>query len=204
MRNAGLIPGSGMSPGGGHGNPFQYPCLKNLLARGSWQATVHRVAKSRTRRKQLSTQHSALWIYDLFYLDAFLDAFSPHNSPHAHKFKKFRWAGISVSSINVTAAFSVPGTQRMLNDKTLRLGMHLWMHLQSTYLLILLCFVAASLSQDACRSPKSLRQKVVWIRVVLLNSELLSSTFQLPVPLKEALDSITLSLNFFRHYQEHP
>ena len=27
-RDAGLIPGSGRSPGGGHGNPLQYSCLK--------------------------------------------------------------------------------------------------------------------------------------------------------------------------------
>ena len=29
VRDAGLIPGSGRSPGGGHGNPLQYSCLKN-------------------------------------------------------------------------------------------------------------------------------------------------------------------------------
>ena len=29
MRDAGLIPGSGRSPGGGHGNPLQYSCLEN-------------------------------------------------------------------------------------------------------------------------------------------------------------------------------
>ena len=27
--DAGLIPGQGRSPGGGHGNPLQYPCLEN-------------------------------------------------------------------------------------------------------------------------------------------------------------------------------
>ena len=27
--NLGLIPGSGISPGGGHGNPLQYSCLEN-------------------------------------------------------------------------------------------------------------------------------------------------------------------------------
>jgi len=27
--DAGLIPGWGISPGGGHGNPFQYSCLEN-------------------------------------------------------------------------------------------------------------------------------------------------------------------------------
>ena len=47
-RDIGLIPGSGKSPGGGHGNPLQYSCLKNPMGRGAWQATVHRVAKSQT------------------------------------------------------------------------------------------------------------------------------------------------------------
>ena len=41
-----LIPGSGKSLGGGHGNPLQYSCLKNLIVRGAWWATVHGVTKS--------------------------------------------------------------------------------------------------------------------------------------------------------------
>ena len=40
------IPRSGRSPGGGHGNPLQYSCLKNPKFRGAWQATVYSVAKS--------------------------------------------------------------------------------------------------------------------------------------------------------------
>ena len=32
----GLIPGSGRSPGGGHGNPGQYSCLENSMDRGGW------------------------------------------------------------------------------------------------------------------------------------------------------------------------
>ena len=44
--DAGLIPGSGGSPGGRHGNPLQYSCLENPMDRGACQATVHRVAKS--------------------------------------------------------------------------------------------------------------------------------------------------------------
>ena len=40
-RNAGLIPGWGKAPGGGHGNPLQYSCLGNPVYRGAWQATVH-------------------------------------------------------------------------------------------------------------------------------------------------------------------
>ena len=47
-RIKGSIPGSGRSPGGGNGNSLQYPCLGNPMDRGVWQATVHRVTKSRT------------------------------------------------------------------------------------------------------------------------------------------------------------
>ena len=45
----GSVPGLGRSPGGGHGNPLQYPCLENPMDRGAWWATVHGVAKSQTR-----------------------------------------------------------------------------------------------------------------------------------------------------------
>ena len=41
--DAGLIPGSGRSPGEGNGNPLQYSCLKNPMDREAWQATVHEV-----------------------------------------------------------------------------------------------------------------------------------------------------------------
>ena len=50
-----LIPGSGGSPEGGHGNLLQYSCLENSVDRGVWQNTVHRVAKRQTQLKQLST-----------------------------------------------------------------------------------------------------------------------------------------------------
>ena len=46
--DSGLIPGSGRSPGGRHGNPLQYSCLENPMDRGAWWATVHRAAKSWT------------------------------------------------------------------------------------------------------------------------------------------------------------
>ena len=47
--DAGLIPGSGRPPGGGHGNPLHYSCLENPVDRSAWRATVHRVAKNWTR-----------------------------------------------------------------------------------------------------------------------------------------------------------
>ena len=50
--DVGSVPGSRRSPGGGHGNPLQYPCLENPMDRGAWWIMVHQVAKSQT---QLST-----------------------------------------------------------------------------------------------------------------------------------------------------
>ena len=43
--DTGWIPGLGRYPGGGNGNPFQYPCLGNPMDGGTWWATVHGVAK---------------------------------------------------------------------------------------------------------------------------------------------------------------
>ena len=46
LREVGLIPGSGRSPGGGNGNPLQDSCLENPMDRGAWWATVHGITKS--------------------------------------------------------------------------------------------------------------------------------------------------------------
>ena len=48
-REESSISGLERSPGEGHGNPLQYSCLENPINGGAWQATVHGVAKSRTR-----------------------------------------------------------------------------------------------------------------------------------------------------------
>ena len=45
-RGLGSIPGSGRSPGEGHGSPLQYSCLENPMDRRAWWATVHGVTKS--------------------------------------------------------------------------------------------------------------------------------------------------------------
>ena len=51
----GSVPGSGRSPGGGHGNPLQYSCLENAMNRGAWWATVHGVTElDTTERLSLS------------------------------------------------------------------------------------------------------------------------------------------------------
>ena len=43
IRDRGSIPGSGRSPGGGHGNSLQYSCLENPIDRGAWWAAVTEV-----------------------------------------------------------------------------------------------------------------------------------------------------------------
>ena len=46
--DTGSIPWLGRAPGVGTGNPLQYSCLEKSMDREACQATVHRVAKSRT------------------------------------------------------------------------------------------------------------------------------------------------------------
>ena len=48
IRDAGSIPESGRSPGGGHCNPLQFSCLENSMDRGAWQAAVYGIIKSWT------------------------------------------------------------------------------------------------------------------------------------------------------------
>ena len=61
LRDAGLIPGLGRAPGGGHGSPLQFSCLENHHGRGAWRATVHGVTKSQTGLKWLSRQSQRKW-----------------------------------------------------------------------------------------------------------------------------------------------
>ena len=59
IRDMGSIPGSGRSPGGGHGDPLQYSRVENPMDRGAWWPTVHRVTQSRTRLNWLSSMHAS-------------------------------------------------------------------------------------------------------------------------------------------------
>ena len=48
VEDLGSIPGLGRSPGGGHGNPLQYSCLKNPHEQRAWRTTVHGISESDT------------------------------------------------------------------------------------------------------------------------------------------------------------
>ena len=71
IRDIGLIPELGRSPGGGHGNPLQYSCLEYPLDRGAWRATIHAVAKSRTWLNWLSTAQHSLMRASLYVTSCF-------------------------------------------------------------------------------------------------------------------------------------
>ena len=62
VRDAGLIPGSGRSPGEGHDNPLQYSCLENPVQKGTLWITVHRVSKSLTQLRQLFSTQQSTWL----------------------------------------------------------------------------------------------------------------------------------------------
>ena len=47
-KTCGFDPWEGRFPGGEHGNPLQYSCLKNHMDRGAWQVVVHRVERDMT------------------------------------------------------------------------------------------------------------------------------------------------------------
>ena len=63
--DTGSIPGSGRFPGEGNGNPLQ-SCLENPMDRGTWAVTVHRVTKSWTLLKRLSTHIHTQDQYQIF------------------------------------------------------------------------------------------------------------------------------------------
>ena len=50
--DVGLIPGLGISPGVGNGNPLQQFCLENPMDREAWWATVHGGHKESDRAEQ--------------------------------------------------------------------------------------------------------------------------------------------------------
>ena len=77
VRSLGSISGSGRFPGEGNGNPPQYSCLENPMDRGAWWATVHGVAKSRTRLSDFTSKH----VQNSFFYFPILQSSLPFLSP---------------------------------------------------------------------------------------------------------------------------
>ena len=70
VKDSGSVPGSGKCPGGEHGNPLQYSCLENPVDRGAWWLMVHRVTKSWTQLKRISTH-----TYHIFFIYSFVSGY---------------------------------------------------------------------------------------------------------------------------------
>ena len=80
--DAGSIPGSGRSPGGGNGNRLQYSYLGNPMDRGAWQATVHGVAKELDTTEQLN--NNKITRKEREHPATFLNTLPIKKGPHFH------------------------------------------------------------------------------------------------------------------------
>ena len=61
VRDIGLIPVLGRSPGEGNDNPFQYSCLGNPTDRGAWWAIVHKGCKELDKTEMIYHAHTQYW-----------------------------------------------------------------------------------------------------------------------------------------------
>ena len=58
IKDEGLIPGLGGSPGGGHSNSLQYSCLENSMDTGAWWTIVFGITKSQTQSSMHAQQQT--------------------------------------------------------------------------------------------------------------------------------------------------
>ena len=106
IRVAGSNPGFGRSPGEGLGHPLQYSCLENPKDRGAWWAILHRVTKSLTRLKRLST-HACNWLFQnqTNYVSHVLSSFQ--SLSHVQLFAT-PWTAAHQASLSSTNSQSLP------------------------------------------------------------------------------------------------
>ena len=93
IRDVGLIPGLGRSPGGGHGYPLQYACQQNPTDRGAWRATGHSVVKSQTQVLHGRTQS--------IYFHASLSICHTLSFPLSHVQKPVLYVCISITALTI-------------------------------------------------------------------------------------------------------
>ena len=84
-RDAGLILGSGISPGGGNGNPFQYFCLENSMEREKCWAIV----QGNLRAGHNWSEREMLQMAFLYF--NFKDYFSPAPMCAGGEWQKCEW-----------------------------------------------------------------------------------------------------------------
>ena len=110
--DGGSSPGSGRSPGGGHGNPLQYSCLENPMERGGRRATVHRVAKESDMTEQLRTHVCTTRVRD--HENQYTECHSPQISLATSGHRRHNDNNHAVPKRSISWASSKPHTfQRM-------------------------------------------------------------------------------------------
>ena len=116
------------SPGEGNGNPLQYSCLGNPMDRGAWQATFHRLAKSQTWLKRVSTIMYTV-IPKLFFITNYMNAYHTDTTRPISTTTDHR---VTVSSNGTRSLYflkSCPSRNCSL-DKNDRTGWPLWFALR--------------------------------------------------------------------------
>ena len=78
--DSGSIPGVGRPPGEGNSNPLQDYCLENPMNRRAWWATVHGVAKSRTRLSDFTSLHKKSIVREMVSIIQILEDFQYDSS----------------------------------------------------------------------------------------------------------------------------
>ena len=78
VRDVGLIPGTGRSPGSRHSNPVQYSCLENPMDRGAWWATVGRKGWTQVKREHTCPHKPALVLWASIILMKAVSPCSPY------------------------------------------------------------------------------------------------------------------------------
>ena len=101
--DAGSIPGSGRSPGGGNDNPLQHSCLENPMDRGAWRATVHSHTKELDTTEQLNTSNRSVssWIYP--FLKTFAISLGIYNQ-EAWEIISNIWPSLLLYALDITLA----------------------------------------------------------------------------------------------------
>ena len=102
----GSIPGSGRFPGEGNGNPLQYSCLENPMDGGAWWATVHGVAKSRTRLSDFTHSLYLQWVALKFVMGGEASSFKAtrKRQKHGEHLMQKRFFGPGLDAASITSA----------------------------------------------------------------------------------------------------
>ena len=101
--DSGSIPGSGRSPGEGHGNPLQYSCQENPRDRAAWHATVHGL--QRVGHSWSPFAHTPGFF--LFFINLQLDKCSVESLSCVRLFAT-PWIAARQASLSITNSRSLP------------------------------------------------------------------------------------------------